>query len=88
MCAGCFKSDDNASSRALRSVNVLGPPTCWCTAGNGGGGGGLFKKKKPLKNPEAETSFLPDPDREREEQELREKLKAEWLAEQERIKGE
>jgi hypothetical protein len=54
----------------------------------GTGGGGLFKKKKkPLKNPEAETSFLPDPEREREEQELREKLKQEWLAEQERIKG-
>ena len=44
-------------------------------------------KKKPLKNPEAETSFLPDPEREREEQELREKLKQEWLAEQERIKS-
>jgi protein FAM50 len=44
-------------------------------------------KKKPLKNPEVETSFLPDPEREREEQELREKLKQEWLAEQDRIKG-
>lgn len=47
------------------------------------------KKKKPLlKNPEVETSFLPDPEREREEMELREKLKQEWLAEQERIKEE
>ena len=62
-------------------------------AGKGGGANGngdngsLFRKKKPLKNPEAETHFLPDPEREREERELREKLKAEWLAEQERIKG-
>lgn len=30
---------------------------------------------------------MPDPEREREEQELREKLKEEWLAEQERIKS-
>lgn len=53
----------------------------------GNGGSSLFKKKKLLKNPEAETSFLPDPDRERAEQELREKLKLEWLAEQERVQS-
>lgn len=45
-------------------------------------------KKKPLKNPEVETSFLPDPEREKQEKELRERLKKEWLEEQERIKSE
>lgn len=45
-------------------------------------------KKKALKNPEVETNFLPDPERERQERELREKLKKEWLETQERIKRE
>jgi protein FAM50 len=45
-------------------------------------------KKKALKNPEVETNFLRDPEREREERELREKLKKEWLETQERIKRE
>lgn len=50
-------------------------------------GGGSGFRKKTLKNPEAETAFLPDPVRDREEKELREKLKQEWLEEQERIKS-
>jgi len=40
------------------------------------------------KNPTVETSFLPDRDREREEQELRDKLKKEWLAKQEAMQNE
>mmetsp|Transcript_17134 Transcript_17134/g.27010 ORF Transcript_17134/g.27010 Transcript_17134/m.27010 type:complete len:343 (-) Transcript_17134:508-1536(-) len=44
--------------------------------------------KKKMKNPEVDTSFLPD--RERQEAELRRKLllKREWEAEQDRIKSE
>lgn len=48
----------------------------------------VVMKKKALKNPEVETNFLRDPEREREERELREKLKKEWLETQERIKRE
>jgi len=48
----------------------------------------VFKKKKALRNPEAETSFLRDPEAEKEQALLRENLKREWLAEQERVKEE
>eukprot|EP00668_Euglena_longa_P029445 GGOE01036793.1.p1 GENE.GGOE01036793.1~~GGOE01036793.1.p1 ORF type:complete len:337 (-),score=133.43 GGOE01036793.1:176-1186(-) len=40
------------------------------------------------KDPEVDTSFLPDREREEEEARLRKQLQAEWLAEQERLKKE
>lgn len=40
------------------------------------------------KDPGVATSFLPDKDREREEEELRRALKKEWHASQARIKAE
>ncbi|GFO04131.1 fam50-like protein [Plakobranchus ocellatus] len=47
------------------------------------------KKKKRLgMNPEVDTSFLPDRDRDEEENKLREQLRQEWVATQERIKNE
>nr|XP_033778697.1 protein FAM50A [Geotrypetes seraphini] len=47
------------------------------------------KKKKQLgKNPDVDTSFLPDRDREEEENRLREELRQEWEAKQEKIKSE
>eukprot|EP00894_Picocystis_sp_ML_P001220 jgi/Pico_ML_1/51737/g302.t1 len=50
----------------------------------GAKGGGKLVAKDPL----ADTDFLPDKERERKEEELRAKLKEEWLQEQERIKEE
>jgi len=44
--------------------------------------------KKSLKNPFVDTSFLPDPEREKELQSKREALQKEWLAQQEIIKQE
>lgn len=44
--------------------------------------------KKSLKNPNVDTSFLPDPRREKELELKREQLKQEWLEEQEKIKAE
>ena len=44
--------------------------------------------KKVLKNPEVDTSFLPDREREKELQETKEKLQAEWLQQQEVTKNE
>jgi len=46
------------------------------------------KKRKKLVNPGAETSYLRDPEAEKEEAILRERLKQEWLEEQDRIKEE
>eukprot|EP00736_Rhodelphis_marinus_P009426 Rmarinus@m.22087 len=46
------------------------------------------KKPKLGKNPEADTSFLPDQDRENSERERREQLRKEWIEDQQRIKDE
>ncbi|CAL1533731.1 unnamed protein product [Lymnaea stagnalis] len=47
------------------------------------------KRKKRLgMNPAVDTSFLPDRDRDEEENKLRELLRQEWVATQERIKNE
>lgn len=40
------------------------------------------------KNPNVDTSFLPDREREREMREQRENLKKEWIEEQDKIKSE
>ncbi|XP_076839740.1 protein FAM50A [Brachyhypopomus gauderio] len=47
-----------------------------------------MKKKKLGKNPDVDTSFLPDREREEEENRLREELRQEWEGKQEKIKGE
>ncbi|XP_014420308.2 protein FAM50A [Camelus ferus] len=46
------------------------------------------KKRKLGKNPDVDTNFLPDRDREEEENRLREELRQEWEAKQEKIKSE
>ncbi|CAG8534865.1 25110_t:CDS:10 [Cetraspora pellucida] len=50
----------------------------------------IASKKKPKlgKNPNVDTSFLPDRDREEEERKEREQLRLEWLRKQEEIKNE
>lgn len=45
------------------------------------------KRKKSIKNPDVETDFLPDKERELEEARERKRLRAEWEEEQERIKS-
>ncbi|XP_074134235.1 LOW QUALITY PROTEIN: protein FAM50A [Sminthopsis crassicaudata] len=47
-----------------------------------------LKKRKLGKNPDVDTSFLPDREREEEENRLREELRQEWEAKQEKIKSE
>ncbi|XP_029801411.1 protein FAM50B [Suricata suricatta] len=50
---------------------------------------GVCKRKKNLgKNPDVDTSFLPDRDREEEENRLREQLRQEWEAKREKVKCE
>ncbi|GIX95086.1 protein FAM50 homolog [Caerostris darwini] len=48
----------------------------------------LPKKLKICKNPDVDTSFLPDRDREEEERKLREELRQEWVQKQEKLKNE
>ena len=48
----------------------------------------LFVKKRFGKNPTVDTSFLPDKDRQAEEDRLREQLRREWVERQERLKNE
>ncbi|SOV08442.1 related to xap-5 protein [Ustilago sp. UG-2017a] len=45
-------------------------------------------KKTSLKNPNVDTSFLPDRDREEAERRMREELRQEWLKKQEEMKKE
>ncbi|KAK7020440.1 FAM50 like protein [Favolaschia claudopus] len=51
-------------------------------------GGPPAKRGKFRKNPNVDTSFLPDRDREEEERRERERLRLEWLKKQEDIKNE
>ncbi|CAK8689309.1 protein FAM50A-like [Clavelina lepadiformis] len=44
--------------------------------------------KKVKKNPDVDTSFLPDRDREAQENELREKIRKEWVEKQDKLKSE
>lgn len=48
----------------------------------------LSKRRKLGKNPDANTQFLPDHEREIAEKSERERLRQQWLTEQERIKSE
>jgi len=47
-----------------------------------------LKKKKLGKNPDVDTSFLPDREREEIERQEREKIRQEWVEKQEKIKSE
>ncbi|KAF9976602.1 hypothetical protein BGZ73_008205 [Actinomortierella ambigua] len=51
-------------------------------------GTGVFKKSKLGKDPNIDTSFLPDREREEEERRIREELRQEWLKKQDEIKKE
>lgn len=50
--------------------------------------GQVAKRQRVTKNPDADTDFLPDRDRELAEEAERERLKQEWMNEQERRKNE
>lgn len=48
----------------------------------------VLKKSKFGKDPNIDTSFLPDREREEEERRVREELRQEWLSKQQKIKNE
>lgn len=77
------ESDDgNPPIVAMRSAQASKLDTA------GGSASDLAKKRKIMKNPKANTSFLPDRERELAKQAERERLEQEWTNEQERIKNE
>lgn len=47
-----------------------------------------MKSARITKNPEVDTTFLPDRDREEEEKRMREQLRQEWVEKQEKLKNE
>merc|ERR1712051_1119208 len=53
-----------------------------------GGSGDFLKKKRFGKNPDVDTSFLPDVDRDEEENKLREHLRQEWEDRTAKLKAE
>ncbi|SPO20919.1 related to xap-5 protein [Ustilago trichophora] len=68
------KTDDNAANGDnLDDLEKDSPP---------------ILKKTSLKNPNVDTSFLPDRDREEAERRMREELRQEWLRKQEEMKKE
>ncbi|KAF9360652.1 hypothetical protein BGX26_008329 [Mortierella sp. AD094] len=67
-------SDDNENEDEESSNNRSEPP--------------VFKKAKFGKDPNIDTSFLPDREREEQERKAREELRQEWLRKQEEIKKE
>lgn len=48
----------------------------------------IIKKSKILKNPDVDTTFLPDRDRDQALEETKERLRCEWIAQQELVKNE
>ncbi|KAF0500671.1 XAP5-domain-containing protein [Gigaspora margarita] len=72
------EDDDNSNKSEALEVTIEEPNII------------LPSKKKPKlgKNPNVDTSFLPDRDREEEERKEREQLRLEWLRKQEEIKNE
>lgn len=48
----------------------------------------IIPKKKIKKNPDVDTSFLPDREREEQENRLRESLRQEWVAQQQALKDQ
>jgi protein FAM50 len=92
-----------ATASARLSFEVVEEEEQEDAAASGGAGGAEEPQQAPAedgpaskrlrfgsvgKNPDVNTAFLPDRDRERQEREERERLKREWLAEQERLKAE
>lgn len=65
--------DEDADESGNASLNGDEPPV---------------KRPKSRKNPEVDTSFLPDRDREEAERREREQLRQEWLRKQEELKKE
>lgn len=47
-----------------------------------------FNRKKVKKDPTVDTSFLPDREREEEENQLREELRQQWAQQQQKLKDE
>lgn len=63
-------------------------PTSTVTESQSGPSGEFLKKKRFGKNPDVDTSFLPDVDRDEEENRLREELRLQWEERQAKLRAE
>ncbi|KAJ1654968.1 hypothetical protein IWQ61_005195 [Dispira simplex] len=82
---GTSSSADNLT-RETNRVDDDGEPSF--TSSNDLDQSTTTKRFKFTKNPDVDTSFLPDRERDEQERLVREELRQKWLKEQERIKGE
>ncbi|EPQ28710.1 uncharacterized protein PFL1_03514 [Pseudozyma flocculosa PF-1] len=86
------EEDDDAS--ASSSINLKRKRNGAASASGAGDGGAddsaspIPLKKASFKNPNVDTSFLPDRNREEEERRIREELRQEWLRKQDEMKNE
>ncbi|XP_004536065.1 protein FAM50 homolog [Ceratitis capitata] len=76
--------DDAESESEVKEV-ILPPKKKWTELDDDSG---PPKKKKIFKNPEVDTSFLPDREREEQENRLREQLRQEWVMQQAALKDQ
>ncbi|GMF55010.1 unnamed protein product [Phytophthora fragariaefolia] len=93
-CAAGDRSGDKEKEpkkKKKRKAKKMGPLSFDMDIGEDEAGEDLDVKpkrmKKSIKNPNVETDFLPDKEREKVEASERQRLKEEWEAEQERIKS-
>lgn len=77
--------DQDSAPTKKRKKESIGTDS---TLANVGGTGPTIPKRASLKNPNVNTSFLPDRDREEADRRLRENLRQEWLKKQEEMKQE
>lgn len=75
---------ESERSAGTRSANGNGTPGL----GEDDAETAAAKRRKLRKNPNVDTSFLPDRDREEQERREREELRQEWLRKQEELKAE
>uniref|UniRef100_A0A5K3FN06 Protein FAM50 homolog n=1 Tax=Mesocestoides corti TaxID=53468 RepID=A0A5K3FN06_MESCO len=85
----CTEKSNNQSEKNANSEGAAKTTEQFCQEAIEAGVEDFRKKRRRLgKNPDVDTSFLPDIDRDEEEKQLREELRREWHAKQAAIKEE
>ncbi|KAG0235947.1 hypothetical protein BGW42_004402 [Actinomortierella wolfii] len=85
---GVESDDKDNKGKDVKKNGTKRPNDDGSDEGSDQNGSGVFKKSKLGKDPNIDTSFLPDREREEEERRIREELRQEWLKKQEEIKKE
>lgn len=83
-----FKMDDEEEEQQEDDEKVVREPFDNEPSTSKEAANDILKKKRLGKNPDVDTSFLPDVDRDEEENRLREELRQEWEERQAKLKAE